>query len=536
MTPDQVQARRWWILGVLILALFGVTLDNMILNVALPTLAADLGATASQLQWMVNAYVLVFAGLLLVAGALSDRYGRRLALVVGLAIFGFGSALTPLVATSGQLIALRALMGLGAALAMPSTLSIIADVFKAEERPKAIATWGMVSGLGILAGPILGGWLIGHFAWQSIFLVNVPFVAVGILAAILVVPESRASSPVPLDPVGAALSVAGLVSLVYGIVSIPGEGWASPLVVGSLTAAVVLVGAFVWWERRVAHPMLDVRLFRDARFSAASISVTLVFFSLMGALFFLSQYLQGVLGLSAFEAGLRFIPIAVGVTVASPLAAILMIRVGTRITAAAGLAIVAVGLGAMATLGTASGDLHIATVLFVAAFGMGLAMTPTTDAIMGALPREQFGVGSAVNDTTREIGGALGVAILGSILAALYASAMGSAVAGLPAAAAETARQSLAGAGVVASGLGGPAGAVLLASAQRAFVHAMAVTSLVGIVFSVAGVFVALAFLPTRASDVAASARGGGAAGGDPTRLEPRAETTEDRRRRRQSA
>lgn len=504
MTRSQIHARRWWILGVLILALFGVSLDNTILNIALPTLAADLEATAAELQWMVNAYILVFAGLLLVAGALSDRFGRRLALVVGLAVFGLGSALTPLVSTSEQLIALRAFMGLGAALTMPSTLSIIADVFAADERPKAIATWGMVSGLGIVAGPILGGWLIEQFPWQAVFLVNVPFVIVGIAATLAVVPESRAPGRIPLDPLGATLSVAGLTALVYGIISIPEAGWTDALVVGSLTAAALLLATFVWWERRIDHPMLDVRLFGDMRFTAASVSVTLVFFSLMGAMFFLTQYLQGVLGLSALETGIRFIPIAAGMIVAAPISATLTTRIGARVTTAAGLAIVGAGLGSVATLGIGSSDLHVAAVLLVSAFGMGIAMTPATDAIMGALPKEQFGVGSAVNDTTREIGAALGVAVLGSLFAALYSGAMDGILVGLPAEAAEVARQSLAGAGAVAVVVGGDAGAALLAGAQRAFVDAMAATSIAGIAFSAAGVVIALAFLPARASRAAA--------------------------------
>jgi EmrB/QacA subfamily drug resistance transporter len=500
MTREQVHRRRWLILGVLIVALFGVTLDNTILNVALPTLAADLEATAAQLQWMVNAYILVFAGLLLVAGALSDRYGRRRVLLIGLGMFGLGSALTPLVSSAEQLIALRAFMGVGAAFTMPSTLSIIADVFEADERPKAIAGWGMVSGLGIVVGPILGGWLIEHFAWQAVFLVNVPFVVLGIAATLAFVPESRAPGRVPLDPVGAVLSVAGLVALVYGIISIPENGWTAPVVVASLVAAVGLLGGFVWWERRIDHPMFDVRLFLDPRFSAASVSVTLVFFGLMGALFFFTQYLQGVLGLSAFDTGLRFIPIAVGIILASPLAATLTTRIGAKITTAAGLAIVAGGLGLMATLGVHSTDLEVSVDLFVMAFGIGLAITPATDAIMGALPPEQFGVGSAVNDTTREIGGALGVAVLGSLFAAVYSSGIGSSVAGLPAEAAEIARQSLAGAGAVAAQIGGPSGAALLASAQEAFVSAMSVSAIAGAAVAVGGVVIALAFLPARAT------------------------------------
>ena len=261
MNAPQIRARRWWILGVLTLALFGVSLDNTILNVALPTLARDLGATASQLQWMVDSYILVFAGMLLVAGALSDRYGRRLALVVGLALFGLGSALAPFVQTAEQLIVLRAFMGLGAAFTMPSTLSIIGDVFEADERPKAIAVWSSVSGLGIVVGPVLGGWLLEHFAWGSVFLINVPFVIVGIVAALAIIPESRAPGRTPLDPIGALLSIVGLATLVYGIIEIPAQGWDDPLVLGSLAAAAIFLTSFFVWERRIAHPMLDVRLF-----------------------------------------------------------------------------------------------------------------------------------------------------------------------------------------------------------------------------------------------------------------------------------
>ncbi len=502
MTRAQVHARRWWILGVLILALFGVSLDNTILNVALPTLARDLSASASQLQWMVDAYVLVFAGMLLVAGALSDRYGRRRALVVGLALFGLGSLLAPLVQTADQLILLRAFMGLGAAFTMPSTLSIIGDVFDADERPKAIAAWSSVSGIGIVVGPVLGGWLLEHFAWGSVFLVNVPFVLVGVVAALAIIPESRAPGRTPLDPIGAGLSVAGLVTLVYGIIEIPSRGWNDPVIVASLVASAVLIVSFFAWERRVAHPMLDVRLFANPRFSAASLSVTLVFFSLMGALFFLTQYLQGVLGLSAFETGLRFIPIALGVIVVSPFAAKATTRFGARITTAAGLMTVAGGMALLATVGLGSSDVHVGAVLFVLAAGIALAMTPATDAIMGALPKEQFGVGSAVNDTVREVGGAFGVAILGSLFAATYASTMSVATVGLPAEAAAVARDSIMGASAVAGAIGGDAGAALLAAARTAFVDAMSMTSIIGIGFAVAGALVAFIWLPDRATGV----------------------------------
>lgn len=498
MTREQVHARRWGILGVLILALFGVSVDNTILTIALPTLATELSATASQLQWMVDSYILVFAGLLLVSGALSDRFGRRLALVTGLVLFGLGSAIAPFVTSADQLILLRAFMGLGAALMMPATLSILTDVFPPEERPKAIAAWAAVSGLGIVVGPLLGGWLLENFTWASVFVVNVPFVIVGIAATLAVVPESRAPGRVPLDPVGALLSVAGLGALVYGIIEVPARGWADPAIVASLLGAAILIVLFIAWERRRAHPMLDVRLFRDRRFSAASLSVTLTYFSLMGALFFLTQYLQAVMGLSALETGIRFLPIAFGVMVAAPASARLTARIGTRITTAAGLAVVAAGLALVATLGVATTDLHLAAVLFVTAVGMGLAMTPATDAIMAALPKAQLGVGSAVNDTTRQVGGALGVAILGSLAAGSYAAAMGPLTGGLPPEAAAAVRDSVAGASAVAASIGGAAGELILDTARQAFVDAMGWTSLLGAGFALAGTALALAFLPDR--------------------------------------
>ncbi len=492
--------RRWQILGVLILAVFGVSLDNTVLTVALPTLARDLGASVSQLQWMVDAYILIYAGLLLVAGALSDRYGRRLMLVIGLGLFGAGSAAAPFVTGPDQLIVLRGFMGVGAALATPSTLSIVADVFADDERPKAIAVWSTVGALGMVLGPILGGLLLDNWAWPSVFEINVPIVIVGIAATLLVVPESKAPGRIPLDPVGALISVVGLVTLVYGIIEEPALGWANPQIAGSFALASVLAVAFIAWERRVAHPMLDVALFRNRRFSAASLSVTLSFFALNGAMFFLTLYLQQVKGLSALDTGVRFIAIALGVAIASSLAAPLTIRYGARIATGLGLGVVALGMAMFSTLGTGSSDLQIMGVLFVASVGLGLAMTPATDAIMGALPREKLGVGSAVNDVTREVGGALGVAILGSVFSAGYAQRMAPVVSSLPAGAADVARESLAGAAAVAGQLAGAAGSTLLDAARTAFVGAMGATSMIGVGFAVLGALVALAFLPARAA------------------------------------
>jgi EmrB/QacA subfamily drug resistance transporter len=477
---------------VLVLALFGIGMDNTVLMVALPVLSNNLRADTSQLQWMVDAYTLVFASLLLMSGALSDRFGRRRMLVVGMSLFGLGSALTPLVGSAGELIAMRSFMGLGASLAMPPTLSIIADVFDERERPKAIAVWSGTAALAIVAGPILGGFLLEHFAWPSVFMVNVPVVAVGIVATLAIIPESKAPGHIPMDPIGAVLSVVALVALTYGIIEAPGDGWSDPRIVGSLAVAAVFGVVFVAWERRLAHPMVEVGLFRNARFSAACVSVTLSFFALNGALFMLTLYLQQVRGLSPLDTGFRFIAIAAGVVVASPIAA--------RLTTSIGLAIIAAGLGLAATINVSTGDLPLLAILFIAAAGIGMSMTPSTDAIMGAVPPEKFGVGSAVNDTTRELGGALGVAILGSFWQGSYADRVGSVAAALPPDAAQAVRSSFAGAAAVAAHIGGEPGTVLLGAARSAFVSAMDWTCLIGVAFAVAGLVVAALYLPARAT------------------------------------
>lgn len=500
--PAARDPRRWLILLVLIVALFGVSVDNTILIIALPTLARDLQATAADLQWMVDAYILVFAGFLLLSGALADRYGRRLMLVLGLILFGVGSVFAPFVTGADQLIALRAFMGLGASFMMPSTLSIIADVFDSEERPKAIAAWGSISAIGIVAGPLLGGWLLDHFAWPSVFLINVPFAIIGIIATMAVVPESRAPNRVSLDVVGALLSVVGLVALVYAIIEIPARGWDDPSVLVAAAVALVTLAAFVAWERRIPAPMLDIGLFRDQGFAAACLSVTLVFFALNGALFFLTQFMQGVQGLDAFETGLRFIPVAIGVMLGAGISATAVRRLGARIVTSAGLALMALGLLAFTLISVDSGDVFVGTLLFVCSAGIGLAMTPATDAIMGALPPDQFGVGSAVNDTTREVGGALGIAILGSLFAASYADRLRPQLpASVPQDVARIITESLAGAMAVAEEVGGAMGQALVAAAQQAFVEAMSMTTVVGAVIAFGGVLVAVIWMPHRPTD-----------------------------------
>jgi EmrB/QacA subfamily drug resistance transporter len=324
MTVDaQPYARRWAALAMLAASLLVVSIGNTILNLALPSIRDDLDASSSDLQWIVDGYMLVFAGLLLVAGSLGDRFGRRRTLFVGLATFGLGSVFAALAGSTSELIASRALMGVGAAAIMPVTLSVVTNIFPADERPKAIAVWSAAAGLGVAIGPITGGWLIEHVDWRGIFLVNLPAVAVCLIGAAVFVPESRDPRPPRLDPVGAVLSVAGLTAFVWALIEAPERGWTDPFILGGFAAGAAILAAFVAWERRVDEPMLQVRVFRNLRFSAASASIAFVYFALMGVLYFLTTYLQSVLGYSAFEAGLRMVAPAAGIIVASKLSVVL---------------------------------------------------------------------------------------------------------------------------------------------------------------------------------------------------------------------
>ncbi|MGH2969834.1 MAG: MFS transporter, partial [Solirubrobacteraceae bacterium] len=432
--PDQTipDPRRWWTLGVLCLSLIVISLDNTILNVAIPTLERDLGASSSQLQWIVDSYMLVFAGLLLTAGALGDRLGRKRALSFGLLVFGAGSALSAVATSPGMLIASRAVMGIGGAFIMPSTLSILTNVFPPAERAKAIGIWAGVAGVGIAIGPVSGGWLVEHADWSWIFLVNLPVVAAALLAGRFLVPESKDPAAKRLDVRGFALSAAGLVALVWAVIEAPARGWTDAAVLASFAAAVAALAAFVRWQLRAPAPMLDVRLFRNLRFSASSMAISLAFFALFGMIFFITQYLQSILGYSAFEAGVRMLPVAGGLIVGGPLSAKLAARIGTKLVVAGGLALVGAGLALLGFADQDSGYGLIALSQVVLGFGMATAMAPATAAIMGSLPLEQASVGSAVNDATRITGGALGVAVLGSVLSSGYRGGMEEAVAGMP--------------------------------------------------------------------------------------------------------
>lgn len=495
--------RRWWILGVLCLSLLIIVMDNTILNVALPTLVRKLKASESQLQWMVDAYTLLFAGLLLTMGNLGDKFGRRTTLAAGLGVFAVGSALSSFAGSPSQLIATRSLMGVGAALIMPATLSILTNVFPPEERARAIGIWAGISGVAIALGPVIGGFLLVHYWWGSIFLINVPVCIFALIVGRLIVPNSRDLDARALDPVGAALSVVGLVSLVYGIIEAPGKGWTSGTIVGSLAVAVVVLTTFVLWELRSDHPMLNVQFFKNPRFTAANMSITLVFFALFGSVFFLTQYLQFVLGYTALQAGLRLTPMALVLMVMAPVAGQLVARVGTKALVAVGMAIGAGGLWYLAQTTPASGYWHVLGGLVILAVGLSMSMVPATESIMGSLPPGQAGVGSAMNDTTREIGGALGVAILGSVLASHYTATIGKAFGTLPAPAIAAAKSSVGGAIQVGQQIGGQVGQGLVAIAKSTFITAMGSSLEIAAAVALGGAVISALWLPNRAPQVA---------------------------------
>jgi EmrB/QacA subfamily drug resistance transporter len=491
--PD---SRRWWTLAVLCLSLLIIGVDNTILNVALPTLQRDLDATSSQLQWIVDAYLLVFAGVLLTAGALGDRFGRKRALTIGLVVFGAGSLGAALSDSATMLIATRALQGIGGAFIMPSTLSILTATFPASERGKAIGIWAGFSGLGIAIGPVTGGWLLEHSGWNAIFLVNLPIVVAALIAGRWLVPESKDPSAPRLDLPGFALSIGGLTALVWGLIEAPSRGWADPAILGAFGLAAVILGAFVVIELHAREPMLDVRLFRNPRFSASSAAISLAFFALFGMIFFLTQYLQDVLGYGALEAGLRMMPVAAGLVLGGPSSAKLAASIGAKRVVGGGLAIVATALYLFSTADATTGYGLIAAALLLLGFGMANAMAPATDAIMGSLPEAKMSVGSAVNDTTRTAGGTLGVAVLGSLLSSGYREDMDAVTARLPAPARDAANDSIAGAMAVAERIGGAAGGRLGSAAQDAFISGMHTAALVAAAIALTGAIVALAFLP----------------------------------------
>ncbi|MFJ1600717.1 MFS transporter [Streptomyces sp. NPDC088261] len=501
--PEAVHRRRWAILGVLMFSLLIVVLDNSILNVAVKTIAAPapegIGATQSELEWAINSYTLVFAGLLFTAGLLGDRVGRKKVLLFGIAVFGTGSALAAMSGSPAELIGYRALMGFGAAFVMPATLAVLMNVFERDEQPKAIGIWAGSVGLGIAIGPITGGLLLEHFWWGSIFLVNVPVAVVALIAMVLLVPDSRDPRPGKLDPVGVVLSIIGLVLLVYGIIR-GGElaDFTEVSVLAPLLGGVAVLAGFVWHEKRSSHPAIDVTYFKKPAFAAAVAAIALVFFALMGVTFFSAFYLQSVRGYSALQSGLLIVPLAAAQMIFAPRARLVVDRFGARVVCTAGMVLVAGGLAAFA-LFTAGTPVWVLCVdYFVLGTGMAHIMPPVTVAIMQALPREKAGSGSAINNTFRQVGGALGVAVLGSVLSATYRGDIESHLGALPAGARDAAGESIEATLTVAGKLG-PAGGPLVESAHDAFLHAMHLTALGSAAVALIGVAVVALFLPGRA-------------------------------------
>jgi EmrB/QacA subfamily drug resistance transporter len=487
-------SRRWWALGAIILSVLTIGFDATILNVALPTLATALDASTGSLQWMVDAYVLVFAGLLLPMGALGDRYGRKRLLLIGLTLFGAASVLATYAGSTGPLIAARAVMGIGAAILTPISLAIIPVIFPPVERAKAVAFSAMALGLGVPLGPIVGGYLLQHFWWGSVFLVNVPVAAVALLAVGLLVPESKDPAPRPVDLPGGVLSTAGLVGFVYGVIEAPSRGWGDPLVLATIGAGLILLAGFVWWERRASAPMIDLPLFGRPRFLWGTLAMTATSFALFGLLFVLPQYLQAVRGSDALGAGVRLLPLMAGLIVGARAGEAVTTRFGARIPVAVGMFVVGAGLALGATTGVGSGYGFVATWLTIIGLGVGLALTPAMNSVLGELPEARTGSGTAMTMTLRQVGAALGVALLGSISAAEYTRRLD--VHGLPAPVATAARDSIAGAVAVAARLGNPA---LLAGARGAYLDAMDVVLGVCAAIAIAGGVLVAVFLPATA-------------------------------------
>jgi EmrB/QacA subfamily drug resistance transporter len=507
MDAATVHRRRWAILAILSLSVFLVVVDNTIVNVALPTLSRELGATTSELQWIVDAYSLVFAGLLLVGGSLGDRLGRKGALQIGLVAFGLTSVLAALSDSPAQLIAARGAMGVGAALVFPATLAILTNVFTDPgERAKAIGMWAGVSGLAVALGPVTGGWLLQHFWWGSVFFVNLPIVIAALVAGQLLLPTSRDPGAGRFDPLGFVLSVVAVSALVYTVIEAPQRGWTSTATIAGFALAAALITAFVAWERRRESPMLDVRVFTNPRFSAASAAVAVAFFALFGFIFLVTQYFQFVRGYSTLSAGVHTLPFAVAAGMASPIAPRFVARAGTSRVVAAGLVLMAAGFVVAATTNEHSSYwFHVVPAMVLMASGLGLTTAPSTEAIMGALPREKAGVGSAVNDTTRELGGTLGVAVVGSVFASVYGPNLADALRGMPipGPALDAARESMAGAFVVAEQAPAEAQPIIVDAARDAFVDGLAFGSLAAAAAAALGAIVVLKFLPAGSPETA---------------------------------
>jgi len=484
---------RWWALAALCLGTLVIGLDSTVLSVALPTLARDLPASTGDLQWFTTSYLLVLAATLLPAGMLGDRFGRKKMLLMALVLFGGASVACAYATSSGQLIAARAVLGLGAAVIMPLSSAVLTVLFDHDERPKALTAWVTATSLGIPLGPLVGGWLLDNFWWGAVFLINVPLVLVGVVAVALWVPESRGDRGRRFDPLGVLLSTVGMVALTYGIIEAGARGWADPRSLAAMAGGVVALIAFGLWQRRAAVPLVDLVLFRSRGFTWGTILSTLASFGMFGLLFTLPQLFQTVGGEDALASGVRLLPVIGGLTVGARVAGRLVPRIGTKVVVAVGLALIAGGLVAGAATGPDTGYGYLAGWITTAGVGLGFTMPPAMNAALSALAVGRSGVGSGLIQAMRQLGGAIGVAVLGSVLNAGYRDRVE--VGTLPDAVADAVRHSAAAGIGVAQRLGDPA---LLDSIRSSFTHGMDLSLLVAAAVAATGAVLSMVFLPAR--------------------------------------
>lgn len=497
-------ARRWWALLVLCLSLLITVMANTSLIVAAPDMTTELGLSSSDLQWVVDSYTVPYAALMLVLGAIGDKYSRRGALVLGLLIFAGGSVMGSMVDETSLVIVARAIMGVGAAVVMPATLSLVVATFPRSERAKAITAWAATSGVAVAVGPLVSGWLLEDHAWGSTFLINVPIALVAVFGALALVPPSKAEGMGRIDYVGGLLSIVTVGSLIYAAIEGPHFGWGA----GPVTAAVVAgagLAAFVAWELRHPHPMLDVRKFALRPFSGSMLAVMFFFFGMFAVLYYSTQFLQFVLGYGALDTGLRLLPLGGAVFLGSALTGLFTPKLGVKVMVVTGMAIGTAGMFLLTQIDKGSTYGDFLAPLLMLGLALGLAISPATDTIMGSFPESELGVGGGVNDTALELGGALGIAVLGSLLGTAYRDELTDLVGNrLPAEAMETAKDSVGAGLAVAERVGqdpsaGPQQAQAAVDAvHQAFAHGVAQTSLIGGIIMAAGTLIVLAILPGR--------------------------------------
>jgi len=496
---EQPYPGRWWALAAICIPLIVVSIDGTILNVALPTIARDLRATSAQLVWINSAYIIIFGSTILLGGSLGDKYGRKWFLEVGLLVFVCGSIWAGLSTATYSLISARGFMGIGGGMIMPATLSLITNIFHESERPRAIGVWAGMAGIGVAIGPLAGGLILTHFRWGWVFFVNIPIVAVGVVAVWLLVPNSRAADTPPIDFIGATLSFLGLLAFFYGLIVGPSKGWSDPSVITGFALAVVLLALFVWLELRVPNPLIEVRFFKIPAFSTGVISIAICFFALFGLLYVLTLYLQSVLAYSPMKAGLALVPFALVLLAGSPLVPRLTAKMGGRLVVAVGLFIVGAGMLVFTQVSTATSYPLVFAGLILVSTGLTLSQVPSSDAIMGSIPRDRAGEGSAMNAAIRQIGSSLGIAIIGGVSQLGYCNALAksSAFQALSASSAKTAEAGITGALSVSQGLGA-SGDALAGAARSAFVRGLDVSMIITAVIALIGAVIAYRFIHRR--------------------------------------